>query len=65
MSRLDTLIGDLLKALDRSGKRRDTLVIYMGDHGADLLRGKRTSYEGGVPDSAYHAMERSPGLPIQ
>ena len=48
MSRLDTLIGDLLKALDRSGKRRDTLVIYMGDHGADLLRGKRTSYEGGV-----------------
>ena len=48
MSRLDTLIGDLLKALDRSGKRRDTLVIYMGAHGADLLRGKRTSYEGGV-----------------
>ena len=48
MSRLDSLIGDLLKALDRSGKRKDTLIIYMGDHGADLLRGKRTSYEGGV-----------------
>ena len=48
MSRLDSLIGDLLKALDRSGKRKDTLIIYMGDHGADLLRGKRSSYEGGV-----------------
>ena len=24
------------------------LVIYLGDHGADFLRGKRTSYEGGV-----------------
>ncbi len=23
-------------------------MVYLGDHGADLLRGKRTSYEGGV-----------------
>jgi N-sulfoglucosamine sulfohydrolase len=23
-------------------------VVYLGDHGADMLRGKRTSYEGGV-----------------
>ena len=48
MSRLDTLIGDLLEALSQSGKQKNTLIIYMGDHGADLLRGKRTSYEGGV-----------------
>jgi N-sulfoglucosamine sulfohydrolase len=48
MIRLDALIGDLLKELDESGKSRDTLVIYIGDHGADMLRGKRTSYEGGV-----------------
>ena len=48
MSRLDSLIGDLLKVLNSSGKRKNTLIIYMGDHGADLLRGKRTSYEGGV-----------------
>jgi len=48
MSRLDLLIGDLLKQLDSSGKADDTLIIYMGDHGADLLRGKRTSYEGGT-----------------
>ena len=48
MSRLDSLIGDLLKTLEQSGKADKTLVIYLGDHGADLLRGKRTSYEGGT-----------------
>lgn len=48
LNRLDTLVGDLLKALDRSGKTTNTLIVYLGDHGADLLRGKRTSYEGGV-----------------
>ncbi|MDG2126826.1 MAG: sulfatase [Fuerstiella sp.] len=48
MSRLDSLIGDLLDVLQRSGKADNTIVVYMGDHGADLLRGKRTSYEGGV-----------------
>jgi N-sulfoglucosamine sulfohydrolase len=48
LSRLDTLVGDLLAALQRSGKADNTLVVYLGDHGADMLRGKRTSYEGGV-----------------
>jgi N-sulfoglucosamine sulfohydrolase len=48
LSRLDQLVGDLLDALERSGKARDTLVVYLGDHGADFLRGKRTCYEGGV-----------------
>ena len=48
ISRLDSLIGDLLSTLERSGKAENTIVIYIGDHGADMLRGKRTSYEGGV-----------------
>lgn len=48
MSRLDSMIGDLLQVLEQSGKADNTLVIYFGDHGADFLRGKRTSYEGGV-----------------
>tara|TARA_Y100001934_G_C12371913_1_gene786845 strand:+ start:776 stop:3580 length:2805 start_codon:yes stop_codon:yes gene_type:complete len=48
MSRLDTLIGQLLEELRASGKYDNTLIVYLGDHGADLLRGKRTSYEGGV-----------------
>ncbi len=48
MSRLDTLVGDVLAALQRSGKADNTIVIYLGDHGADFLRGKRTCYEGGL-----------------
>jgi N-sulfoglucosamine sulfohydrolase len=48
MSRLDSLVGDLIAVLQRSGKADNTLVVYLGDHGADFLRGKRTSYEGGV-----------------
>ena len=48
MNRLDSLIGDLLSALEHSGKAKETMIVYLGDHGADMLRGKRTSYEGGV-----------------
>ena len=48
LSRLDSLIGDLLEVLQQSGKADRTLIVYLGDHGADLFRGKRTSYEGGV-----------------
>lgn len=46
--RLDALIGDLLNVLKASGKYDNTMVIYIGDHGADMLRGKRTMYEGGT-----------------
>jgi len=48
LARLDSLVGDLLSALERSGKAGNTIVIYLGDHGADMLRGKRTCYEGGL-----------------
>ena len=48
MARLDVMVGELLAKLKASGKYDDTLIVYMGDHGADLIRGKRTCYEGGV-----------------
>ena len=48
LMRLDTYIGDLLEELRKSGKYDNTVIVYIGDHGADLLRGKRTSYEGGL-----------------
>lgn len=48
LARLDSLVGDLLAELEHSGKAENTLVIYIGDHGADMLRGKRTCYEGGL-----------------
>ncbi len=48
MVRLDGLVGELLEKLRESGKYENTLIVYIGDHGADLLRGKRTCYEGGT-----------------
>jgi N-sulfoglucosamine sulfohydrolase len=48
MMRLDSYVADLLAALETSGKAENTVVVYIGDHGAALLRGKRTCYEGGV-----------------
>lgn len=48
ISRMDSLVGTLLQQLHDSGKADNTIVIYIGDHGADMLRGKRTCYEGGL-----------------
>jgi len=48
LMRLDTGIGKLLEELDTSGKTDETLVIYIGDHGAQFSRGKATCYEGGL-----------------
>jgi N-sulfoglucosamine sulfohydrolase len=46
--RLDDWIGDLFDKLKETGKLGNTVIIYIGDHGADMLRGKRTVYEGGL-----------------
>ncbi|MBN2354595.1 sulfatase, partial [candidate division KSB1 bacterium] len=48
INRLDAGIGMLMDALETCGHHEDTIVIYLGDHGADMLRGKRTCYEGGI-----------------
>ena len=31
--RLDKYVGDLLEALDQTGKAENTLIVYIGDHG--------------------------------
>jgi N-sulfoglucosamine sulfohydrolase len=48
MRRLDSGIGMLLEKLARAGHEQDTLVIYLGDHGAQFPRGKLSCYEGGL-----------------
>lgn len=48
LMRLDAGVGMLLRRLERSGKAENTLVIYLGDHGAQFSRGKATCYEGGL-----------------
>ena len=45
MARLDDWVGLLLAALEESGAADDTLVVYIGDHGAQFPRGKGSLYE--------------------
>lgn len=48
MNRLDESVGMLLKALEKSGKAENTIIIYLGDHGAQFSRGKCSNYEAGL-----------------
>ncbi len=48
MSRLDECVGQLLEALEASGKADNTMVIYLGDHGAQFARGKIFVTEAGL-----------------
>lgn len=46
LARLDDGIGLLLDELEKTGVADNSLVIYIGDHGAQFPRGKGTVYEG-------------------
>jgi len=48
LARLDSWVGMLLESLEHLGEAEETLVIYIGDHGAQFPRGKGTVYEGGL-----------------
>lgn len=48
MQRLDHCIGRLLAELKASGKAKNTVIIYISDHGAQMARGKITPLEGGM-----------------
>lgn len=48
MVRLDRGIGLLLEELKAAGKADNTLIIYIGDHGAQFSRGKTSVYEAGT-----------------
>ena len=48
VSRLDHDVGRVLKLLDERGLATNTLVVFVGDNGAALFRGKGTLYEMGL-----------------
>ncbi|MBS1829751.1 MAG: sulfatase [Acidobacteria bacterium] len=48
VARLDTGVGLLLEALERTGKAGNTVVVFCGDHGPPFARGKTTVYESGL-----------------
>ena len=48
INRVDQFIGEVIADLKRRGVYDNTLIIFMGDNGAALLRGKGTLYDCGL-----------------
>jgi N-sulfoglucosamine sulfohydrolase len=48
INRLDQGVGFLLEALEKSGRAKDTLVIYMSDHGMPFPGAKGSFYDWGL-----------------
>ncbi len=44
----DRTIGEMLEELDEAGLADETLVVFWGDHGVGLARGKRWIYDSGL-----------------
>ena len=44
----DRTIGEMLAELDEAGLADETLVVFWGDHGVGLARGKRWIYDSGL-----------------
>jgi uncharacterized sulfatase len=44
----DYLVGDILKQLDEQGLADNTVVVFWGDHGWGMPRGKRWVYDSGT-----------------
>jgi arylsulfatase A-like enzyme len=45
---LDAEIGETLRKLEADGLLENTIVVYFGDHGRPMVRGKQWLYEGGI-----------------
>lgn len=48
INRLDFHIGQVFEELKKRGLYKNTLIVFMGDNGAALLRGKGTLYDCGI-----------------
>ena len=48
MTAMDAQVGDALKELEEAGLADDTIVMYWGDHGIGLPRGKRFAGNSGL-----------------
>lgn len=48
MLRLDECVGELMKKLDNSEYKDNTLVFFLSDHGDQMARGKYNVHEAGV-----------------
>ena len=53
VSQLDAKIGEFIAALDETGQRRDTLVVFTSDNGG--IESLKNAYVGDVPDSPLNS----------
>lgn len=69
ITNMDGWIGEQLGELEASGEADNTIVIFWGDHGSGLPRGKRWIYDSGlkipvivrVPDKWKHLISQEAG----
>jgi arylsulfatase A-like enzyme len=53
VSQLDAKVGEMVAALDETGQRQDTLVVFMSDNGG--IESLKNAYVGDVPDSPLNS----------
>jgi len=53
VSQLDAKIGEFVAALERSGQRERTLIVFMSDNGG--IESRKNAYVGTVPDSPFNS----------
>lgn len=63
ITRMDHGAGLVLSALEASGKKDDTLIVFISDHGTSEPGAMGTQYEPGlrIPFIAWHAGLKAPG----
>jgi arylsulfatase A-like enzyme len=64
---LDDKVGVVLQLLEKDGLADNTVVIFMGDHGRAMVRGKQWPYDSGlhVPLIVYWPAALSPPIPYE
>jgi arylsulfatase A-like enzyme len=53
VSQLDSKVGAFIDALERTGQRKKTLIIFTSDNGG--IEGLKNAYFGSVPDSPFNS----------
>jgi arylsulfatase A-like enzyme len=53
VSQLDAKVGELVAALDETGQRQDTLIVFTSDNGG--IESLKNAYVGDVPDSPLNS----------
>jgi len=62
IERADSIVGDILKAVDSAGIKDDTIILFTTDHGSDYPRAKSTLYDPGI---GVALIMRVPGAPVE